>query len=130
MKYALRTILGLIASCSMALVLGIGSAWAMTPPSTHSNGHGLMLAQNDAGDNAKVLAECKDPKACAADWERHYERLEQQEQRAVELEQRGIEKEQEGIEMQQRALEEQQRIEEQEQRWWEERERARSESSP
>ena len=118
MKYALRSMLGFAASIAAALALTAASAGAATPLGNAR----LLLAQNDANGNSKVkVAECVDQKACQADWERHYERIRQQEEEAMQEQQKGIEMEQRGIEMQQKAIEEEQKIMEEEEEWLQQR---------
>ncbi|HYW75728.1 MAG TPA: hypothetical protein VFA48_03780 [Gammaproteobacteria bacterium] len=121
MKHSLRLLLGFATSLAAALALAAGSASAAT---RSGNAH-LLLAQNDASNNSKIrVAECVDQKACQADWERHYERIRQQEEEAIQEEQKGIEMEQRGIEMQQKALEERQQIMEEEEQWFRKQEGA------
>lgn len=120
MKCSLRASLSFIAASGVALLLGTGAAWAT------SGAHNLMLAQNEAGGNAKTIAKSNTQKEREAHWQRHEERMRQEEERARQLEQRGMEEVQEGIEMQQRALEERQKIIEQRAQWmkqWQEEQR-------
>lgn len=93
MKRQLQTIVSVIAISGAGLLMGAGSAWAATAPSSASTSHPLVLAQNDTGQAVS--------KEQAAEMKKEIEQLKQ----GLEEQKKGMEEMRRGLEMQQRGTE-------------------------